>query len=108
MRIVHLAALIAAAGRVAPQSPPDIPKIGPTATLLALKQPDRAADRASCRLPGPDRLLHTFDYGQPCKSEASYPPHSARYLEARFETIAVVGHLSQSNWTGRAFGRTKP
>src|SRR6202042_3729938 len=33
--------------------------------------------------------------------------HSARYLEARFETIAVVGHLSQSNWTGRAFGHTK-
>ena len=52
MRIVHLAALIAAAGRVAPQSPPDIPKIGPTATLLALKQPDRVADRASAGYQG--------------------------------------------------------
>jgi hypothetical protein len=33
--------------------------------------------------------------------------YSARYLEARFETTAVVGHLSQSNATGRAFGHTK-
>ena len=37
----------------------------------------------------------------------SNAPHSARYLEARFETIAVVGHLSQSDGTGRAFGHTK-
>ena len=60
------------------------------------------------RLPSLTCLLHTFDYGQPCKSEATpTPPHSARYLEARFETIAVVGHLSQSNWPGRAFGHTK-
>ena len=29
-------------------------------------------------------------------------------MEARFETIAVVGHLSQFNGTGRAFGHTKP
>ena len=33
--------------------------------------------------------------------------YSARYLEVRFETIAVVGYLSQSNGTGRAFGHTK-
>ena len=32
---------------------------------------------------------------------------SVRYSEAGFETPAVVGHLSQSNATGRAFGDTK-
>jgi hypothetical protein len=37
----------------------------------------------------------------------SKAPYSARYLEVRFETIAVVGHLSQSKWTGRAFGHPK-
>jgi hypothetical protein len=33
--------------------------------------------------------------------------YSARYLEPDFETTAVVGHLSQCNATGRAFGHTK-
>ena len=65
MRIVHLAALIAAAGRVAPQSPPDIPKIGRdgdasgvNATPIA--RPD-GQQRQFRRLPGfadPDDAPH--------------------------------------------------
>jgi hypothetical protein len=38
----------------------------------------------------------------------SNAPYSARYLEAGFETPAMVGNLSQSSArTGRAFGHTK-
>jgi hypothetical protein len=33
--------------------------------------------------------------------------YSASYWRPDFETTAVVGHLSQSNATGRAFGHTK-
>jgi hypothetical protein len=52
--------------------------------------------------------LHTFDYGQSCKSVAT-PTHLFSEILGGpiFETTALVGHLSQSNATGRAFGHTK-
>ena len=122
MRIVHLAALIAAAAGGSTISAGLFLRAARRRCFWRQCNPrwlGRTADSASsAATPG------FADPGRPLRHRAH--PHSthltmanranrwllqrtysARYLEARFETTAVVGHLSQSNATGRAFGHTK-